>query len=56
MTVRAFYRAAKVENAQPPYDTIYLKVIDTHVRKRTGQILQQLLNSTHPLIKFYARK
>jgi predicted dienelactone hydrolase len=27
MTVRAFYRAAKVENAQPPYDTIYLKVI-----------------------------
>lgn len=27
MTVRAFYRAAKVENAQPPYDTIHFKVI-----------------------------
>ncbi|NEQ76375.1 MAG: dienelactone hydrolase [Okeania sp. SIO2C9] len=26
MTIRAFYRATKVENAQPPYDTIHLKV------------------------------
>jgi hypothetical protein len=26
MSVRAFWRAAKVENAQPPYDTIHLKV------------------------------
>lgn len=27
MTVRAFFRAAKVETAQPPYDTIHLKVL-----------------------------
>ncbi len=26
MNIRAFYRATKVENAQPPYDTIHLKV------------------------------
>ena len=26
MTIRAFFRAAKVENAQSPYDTIHLKV------------------------------
>ncbi|NES81579.1 MAG: dienelactone hydrolase [Moorea sp. SIO2B7] len=26
MTIRAFFRAAKVETAQPPYDTIHLKV------------------------------
>ncbi|MEB3278515.1 MAG: dienelactone hydrolase [Lyngbya sp.] len=26
MTIRAFYRATKVDNAQPPYDTIHLKV------------------------------
>ncbi|GGA48090.1 hypothetical protein CYANOKiyG1_67230 [Okeania sp. KiyG1] len=26
MTIRAFYRATKVEKAQPPYDTIHLKV------------------------------
>lgn len=27
MTVRAFFRAVKVENATPPYDTLYLKVL-----------------------------
>ena len=27
MTVRAFFRAAKVESAQPPYDIIHLKVL-----------------------------
>jgi hypothetical protein len=27
MTIRAFFRAAKVESAQPPYDTIHLKVL-----------------------------
>ncbi|MGK7916628.1 MAG: hypothetical protein AB4038_13955, partial [Prochloraceae cyanobacterium] len=27
MTVRAFWRAAKVESAQSPYDTIQLKVL-----------------------------
>lgn len=27
MTVRSFFRAAKVESAQPPYDTIHLKVL-----------------------------
>ena len=27
MTVRAFFRAAKVESATPPYDTIHLKVL-----------------------------
>ncbi|OZH52260.1 dienelactone hydrolase [Hydrocoleum sp. CS-953] len=26
MNIRAFYRATKVENSQPPYDTIHLKV------------------------------
>ena len=26
MNIRAFYRATKVENTQPPYDTIHLKV------------------------------
>ncbi len=26
MNIRAFYRATKVENAQPPYDTIHFKV------------------------------
>ncbi len=26
MTIRAFFRAAQVENAQSPYDTIHLKV------------------------------
>ncbi len=26
MNIRAFYRATKVDNAQPPYDTIHLKV------------------------------
>ena len=26
MTIRAFFRAAQVENAQPPYNTIHLKV------------------------------
>ncbi len=26
MTIRAFYQAAKVEDAQPPFDTIYLKI------------------------------
>lgn len=25
-TIRAFFRAVKVENAQPPYDTFHLKV------------------------------
>ena len=27
MIVRAFFRAAKVESAKPPYDTIHLKVL-----------------------------
>ncbi|MGK7940564.1 MAG: hypothetical protein AB4062_10535 [Crocosphaera sp.] len=26
ITIRAFYRAAKVKTAEPPYDTIHLKV------------------------------
>ena len=27
MTVRAFWRATKIESAQPPYDTIHFKVL-----------------------------
>lgn len=38
MTIRAFYQAAKVEDAQPPFDTIYLKV--TYPAKISGSEME----------------
>lgn len=38
-TIRAFFRAAKVAGAQPPYDTLHLKV--TYPAKMTGNPLEQ---------------
>jgi pimeloyl-ACP methyl ester carboxylesterase len=38
MTIRAFYQAIKVEDAQPPFDTIYLKV--TYPAKISGSEME----------------
>jgi hypothetical protein len=52
-TIRAFFRAVKCDRAQPPYDTIHLKVTyPAHVRHQPTALtaLNQLLNSANSLI------
>lgn len=60
MTVRAFWRAAKVESAQPPYDTIHLKVfypaqIKGSESERVGGIVPAVPEQTpFPVVIFFS--
>ncbi|MGB3508523.1 MAG: dienelactone hydrolase [Microcoleaceae cyanobacterium] len=44
MTIRSFFRAAKVETAQPPYDTIHMKIFyPGQIPEEDQELSQQLL-------------
>ncbi len=60
MTVRAFWRAAKVESAQPPYDTIHLKVYypakmsGSHAERDLGIVPADAERAPFPAVIFFS--
>ncbi|OKH15413.1 dienelactone hydrolase [Fischerella major NIES-592] len=59
MTVRAFFQAAKVESAESPYDTIYLKILypaqmsGSHTEKNMGIVPADRQKAPFPVVIFF---
>jgi hypothetical protein len=59
MTVRAFFQAAKVDNAQSPYDTILLKILypakmsGSHLEKDMGIVAADPQMAPFPVVIFF---
>ncbi len=59
MTVRAFFQAAKVESAQPPYDTIHLKILypaqmsGSDLEKDMGIVPADSQQAPFPIVIFF---
>ncbi len=60
MTVRAFFQATKVETAQPPYDTINLKILyparmsGSHVEQDMGIVSADVQQAPFPVVIFFS--
>lgn len=59
MTVRTLFRAAKVESAQPPYDTIHLRVFypaqmsGSELERNQGIVPADTQNAPFPVVLFF---
>lgn len=59
MTVRALFRAAKVESAQPPYDTIHLRVLypaqmsGSEIERNQGVVPADSSHAPFPIVIFF---